>query len=65
MERNWNKVVIIIKLAVLGLLLFYAIATVLQLYHGGDMMFEIRRKSEHTRLLTQRSFNLLHHIGIV
>ena len=26
------------------LLLFYTIATVLQLYHGGDMMYEMRRR---------------------
>ena len=29
-------------------LLFYAIATVFQLYHGGDMLYEIRRKTKPT-----------------
>ena len=43
-------------------LLFYAIATAFQLYHGGDMMYEIRRKLEPTRLQTQWIFNLPHHI---
>ena len=43
-------------------LLFYARATVLQLYHGSDMMYEMRwRKPKHTLLLTQRIFNLSHH----
>ena len=38
------------------LLLIYAIPTVLQLYHGGDMMYElIRRKPEPTLLQTQGS----------
>ena len=41
------------------LLLFYAIATIFQLYHGGDMMYEMsRRKPEPTLLLTQGIFNL-------
>ena len=36
------------------LLLFYAITTVFQLYHGDDMMSEMRRrKPEPTLLLTQ------------
>ena len=30
--------------AVVGLLLFYAIAIVFQLYHGGDVMYEMRRR---------------------
>ena len=34
------------------LLLFYATATVFQLYHGSDMMYEIRRKSDPTLLTT-------------
>ena len=46
-------------------LLFYAIATVFQLYHGGDMMHEMRRrKHEPTRLPTQQIFNLPQHIGM-
>ena len=48
------------------LLLFYAIGTVFQLYHGGDMMCEIRRrKPEPTLLLTQGIVNLPHDIGMV
>ena len=48
------------------LLLFYAIAILFQLYHGGDMMYEMRRRMpEPTFLLTQRIFNLLHHIVMV
>ena len=48
------------------LLLFYAIATVFQLYHGGDMMYEMRRrKPELTRLQTQVIFNHLNHTGMV
>ena len=48
-------------------LLFYAIATVFQLDHGGDMMYEMRRrrKPEATLLLTQGTFNFPHHIGII
>ena len=43
-----------------------AIATVLQLYLGGDMMYEIRmRKPEPTVLPTEGIFNLSHHIGRV
>ena len=37
-----------------SLLLFYAIATVFQLYHGNDMMYE-----------REGIFNLPHHIGMV
>ena len=41
------------------LLLLYDIATVFQLYHGGDMMFEMRRrKTEPILLPTQGIFNL-------
>ena len=47
------------------LLLFYTIATVFQLYHSGDMMYEMRRrKPEPTLLVTQWIFNLPHHIGM-
>ena len=45
-------------------LLFYAIATVFQLFHGGDM-YEMRRKPEPTLLPTQGIFNLANHIGMV
>ena len=47
------------------LLLVYAIATVLQLYLGADMMYEMRRKPKPTLLQTQGIFNLPHHIGMV
>ena len=30
------------------LLLFYAISTVYQLYHGGDMIYEMRRRKPYT-----------------
>ena len=47
------------------LLLFYTITTVFQLYHGGDMMYEMRRgKHEPTLLPTQRISNLLHHLDM-
>ena len=46
--------------------LFCAIATVFQLYHGGDMMYEIRRrKPKPTLLSTQEIFTLPCHIGMV
>ena len=48
------------------LFLFYAIATVFLVYHGSDMMYEMRRrKPVPTLLLTQGIFNLPHHIGMV
>ena len=44
------------------LLLFYTIATVFELNHGGDRMYEMRRgKPQPTLLLTQGIFNLPHH----
>ena len=30
----------------IGLLLFYAVETVFQLYHGGDMTYGMRRKKQ-------------------
>ena len=48
------------------LLLFYAISTVFQIYHGGDMMYEMRRRKPKPALLpTQLFVNLPHHIGMV
>ena len=48
------------------LLLLYAIATMFQLYHGGDLIYEMRRrKPEPTHLPTQGIFNLAHHIDMV
>ena len=39
---------------------------VFKLYHGDDMMYEMRRrKPETTLLLTPGIFNLPHHIGMV
>ena len=49
----------------LYLLLIYTIAIVFELCLGGDMMYEIRRKTKLTLLLTQRFFNLPHHIGVL
>ena len=49
-------------------LCFYAIETVFQLYHnhGGDMMYEMRRRTpESTLVLTQRIFNLPLHIDMI
>ena len=44
----------------------YTIATVFQLCHGADMMYEMRRrKFEPTPLPIQGIFNLPHHIGMV
>ena len=48
------------------LLLLYTVATTWQLYIGGDMMYEMRRrKPEHKILLTQGIFNQSHNIVIV
>ena len=48
------------------LLLFYTIATVFQSCHGGDLMYEMRRrKLERTLLQTQGICNFPHHIGMV
>ena len=47
------------------LLLFYARATVFQLYHDGDMMYEMRRRKPEPLLLpTQGMFNLQNHIDM-
>ena len=44
---------------------FYAVATVFQLYHGSDMMYEIRRRKPAPMfLLTKETFNLSHHKGM-
>ena len=52
--------------AIVCLLLFYAKATVFQLYQGGDIMYTMRRRKPEPMLLpTQGIFNLPHHIGIV
>ena len=46
--------------------LVYALATVFQSCHGGDMRYEMRRrKPKPTGLLTQWIFNLPFHIGMV
>ena len=47
------------------LLLFFATATVCQLYHAGDMMYEMRRSNpKPTLLLTQGICNLSHDISM-
>ena len=47
-------------------LLFYAIATVFQLYHCDGMLYEMRKRiPKSTLLLTQGIFNLPHHDGMV
>ena len=51
--------------SIVCLLLFYTIATVLQLYHCGDMMCEMRKNPEPTLLPTQEIFNLPHNIVMV
>ena len=63
----WVQETIIFQLMLLVcLLLFYAKATVFQLYHGSDMIYEMRRrKPEPTLLPTQGFFNLPHHTGMV
>ena len=63
----WEKVYwwtnrTVVAVGLVCLLLFYVIAMVFQLYHGGDMR---RRKLEPTLLLTEWIFNLPHHIGMV
>ena len=39
--------------------------TVFQLYHGGYLMDEMRRKPDSTLLLMQGIFNLPYHISLV
>ena len=70
--NNWfvtmatDVIMISWKEDLLCLLLFYAIAILFQLYHGDDMMYEVRRrKFEPTILPTQGIFNLSHYIGTV
>ena len=47
-------------------LLFYGIATVFQLYYGGNLMYKMRgRKTEPTILLSQGIVNLPHNMGMV
>ena len=57
-DEGWGEV----NLAGFGvcLLLFYAIATLFQLYPGGDIMYEMRRIKP-----TQGIFNLPNHTGLV
>ena len=46
--------------------LVYTIAMVFQLYHGGVMMYEMRRRKRKPTLLPAHGvFNLPHHIGMV
>ena len=46
-------------------LLFYTIATIFQLYHGGNMVYELRRKPEPSLLPTQGTFNHPHNIVMI
>ena len=47
-------------------LLFYAMATIFQLHHVGDMMYEMRRRKPKPILLPiQGIFNLLRYLGMV
>ena len=46
-------------------LLFYGITTVFQFHHGGDMIYEMRRKPQATLIPTKVIFNLPRDIGIV
>ena len=45
--------------------LFCTIATVIQIYHGGDMYEMRRRKPKPTLWATQGNFNLPHHKGMI
>ena len=46
--------------------LFYAIAPDVQLYHGGDIMYDMRRrKPEPTPLPTQEMFKVPQHKGMI
>ena len=48
------------------LLLWHKTTTNMRLYHGDDMMYEMRRRKPESALLaTQGFFNLPYHIGIV
>ena len=48
------------------LLLVYTLATVVQLHHGDNMMYELRkRKPEPALLPIEGLFNLPHHNGMV
>ena len=59
-------VILDISVVFVCLLLFYTIVAVLQLYHGGGMIYAMRRrKPEHSLLVTQGIFNLSDHIGMV
>ena len=57
------KLSVVYSLEFVCLLLFYATAIVFQLYHGGDIKQQMRRKPEPTLLLTQGNFQ--YHIGMV
>ena len=58
MSTTWNDVVC--------LLLFYTIAQVFQLHHGGDMMHEMRRRKPETAFLqTQGILNVTRKIDMI
>ena len=59
-------VVVVVTMTMAILSVYYAVATVFQVYHGSDMMYEMkRRRPEPTLLLTEGIFNLPHHVGMV
>ena len=44
---------------------FHAIATIFQLYHGTDMVWDEKEKTQAYILMNQGIFNTPHHIGMV
>ena len=64
MDAQFIRLVAVTRKFVLLLLLFYAIARVFHLYHGGDMIYEIGRRKPQPTLLTTQGI-LPHHIGMV
>ena len=59
---NKNITFVLIKYVCL---LFYTVATVFQSYHGGDMMYEMRRKLKLYTFTDSRDLNSPHHTGMV
>ena len=61
----WYKIVLLsASFLFVCLLLFYIRATLFQLYHGSDMLYEMK-KTEPTLLPTKGIFNFLYHIDMV
>ena len=53
--KSVDDVILIIYL----LLLFYTIATIFQLYHGGDMMYEMRKRKPEPTLLRNHGIDTI------